>query len=194
MATFKSFFKMLFSFAPWIAFLLIARNSMFQLKVGIVVAAILTIVMAVARLHRGVIMWVGMAFFGYAIVFVVFLNNVWSMRHMGVLANGSLALGTWLGLICKHPFTLAYARENTAPSLWNNPQFLRTNYLLTGMWAVVFSVNAFLAWQRSVHPIMASWIYETVNYFLLVGAMFLSTWYPEHKKHQRKVMDASMAG
>ena len=28
MATFKSFFKMLFSFAPWIAFLLIARNSM----------------------------------------------------------------------------------------------------------------------------------------------------------------------
>lgn len=191
MTTLKSFFKMLFSFAPWIAFLLIAHDSLFRLKLGIIVAAVLTLVMAVARLHRGAIMWVGIGFFCYAIVSVVWLNDMWTVRYMGALANGSLALGTWLGMACKRPFTMEYARESTSPALWSNPQFLRTNYLLTGMWALVFSINAFLAWQRSVHPVLAPWLYETINYCLLVSAMFVSTWYPEYKKRQRAALEAS---
>ncbi len=70
--------------------------------------------------------------------------------------------------------------------LWNNPLFLRTNYLLTGIWAVVFSSNALLAWQRGSHPVLPAWLYETINYCLLVGAMFLSTWYPAHLRRKRE--------
>ena len=90
-----SFFKMLLTFAPWIAFLIIARDSIFRLKLGIIVAAVLTVVMAVTRLHRGVIMWVGIIFFSYALAAVALLNNMWTVRYMGVLANGALAGGTW---------------------------------------------------------------------------------------------------
>lgn len=177
-----SFFKMLFGFAPWISFLIIAQHSIFRLKLGIIVAAILCIVMAVTRLHRGVIMWVGILFFLYAIVSVVFLNNMWAVRYMGVLANGSLAVGVWTGIALKRPFTLEYAREHTDPSLWQQPVFLCTNYRLTTIWAMVFTINAFLAWQRSIQPALPSWAYEFISYSLLVSAMFASTWYPQHLK------------
>jgi len=181
-----SFFKMLFSFAPWICFLVIARDSLLRLKVGLVVAAVMTVIMAVLRLHRGAILWVGILFFAYAIVAVVFLNDMWAVRHMGVLANGALATGVWAGIAMKRPFTLEYAREHTDPSLWENPVFLNTNYILTVMWAVVFTINASLAWQRSSRPAIPGWAYETISYTLLVSAMFVSTWYPQYVKKRRE--------
>ena len=180
-----SFFKMLLSFAPWIFFLIIAQDTMFRLKAGIIVAAVLSIIMAIRKLHRGVIMWASILFFVYAIVAVVFLNDMWAVRYMGVLANGTLAAGVWAGIILKSPFTMEYAREHTDPGLWEQPSFIRTNYILTTIWAVVFSINAFLAWQRNSQPFMPGWAYETINYSLLVSAMFLSTWYPQYIKKQR---------
>jgi hypothetical protein len=180
-----SFFKMLLSFAPWLSFLIIAHGSMFRLKVGIIVAAILSVVMAVTKLHRGVIMWVGLLFFSYAIVAVLFMNNMWTVRHMGVLANGALALGTWAGIVFKRPFTLEYAREHTDPSLWNNPLFLKTNYLLTSIWAAVFSINAGMALQRMTHPVLPALAYELISYTLLILAMFFSTWYPKYLAQKR---------
>jgi hypothetical protein len=190
MSFLKSFFKMLLCFAPWLSFLIIAHGSMFRLKLGIIVAAIMTVVMAVARLHRGVIMWVGILFFAYAIVAVVLLHNMWAVHYMGALANGALAAGTWAGIALKRPFTLEYAREHTDQSLWNNPVFLRTNYFMTTIWAGVFTINAFLAWQRIIQPAMPGWAYETISYSFLVSAMFVSTWYPENLKRRRAAQTA----
>jgi len=181
-----SFFKMLLTFAPWIAFLIIANGSIFRLKIGIIVAILLTVVMIVTRLHRGVIKWVGVIFFAYAFVAVVLRDNMWTVRYMGVLANGALAASTWVGIALKKPFTLEYSREYADPSLWNSPSFLRTNYLLAVMWAVAFSVNAILAWQRSVQPTLPGWAYEAISYSLLVVAMFMSTWYPQYVKRRRE--------
>jgi len=185
-----SFFKLLLGFAPWIAFLVIARDSLFRLKAGILVAAVLTLGMAAARLHRGVIMWVGIAFFAYACVAVVVLNDLWAVRYMGVLANGALAVGSWAGIALGRPFTLEYAREHTDPSLWQHPVFLRTNYLLTIAWATAFTASAALAWQRSVEPALPGWAYETLSYAILLAAMLLTTWYPKHVKRRREAQAA----
>jgi hypothetical protein len=185
-----SFFKMLLVFAPWIAFLVIANGSLFRLKLGIGVAAVLTVVMVVTRLHRGAIMWVGIVFFSFALVAVVLLNNMWTVRNMEILANGALAAGTWMSIALKRPFTLEYAREHTDPSLWHSPLFLRTNYILTLMWAVTFTINATLSWQRNFQPIMPGWGYETSSYSLLVLAMFMSTWYPQFVKRRSRASNA----
>jgi len=58
-----SFFKLLLVFAPWLAFLFIARGSLFRLKLGLVVAIVLSIVMGITRLHRGVILWASPALY-----------------------------------------------------------------------------------------------------------------------------------
>lgn len=188
------FFKMLLVFAPWIAFLAIAHDSMLRLKLGVIVAAILTVVMVLTRLHRGAIMWVGIFFFSFAFVAVVLLNNMWTVRNMGILANGALAAGTWIGAAARRPFTLDYAREHTDPSLWNSPAFLRTNYILTAMWGAAFTFNALVALQRKVQPIMPGWGYEAISYGLLILAMFMSTWYPRHMRRLREARGAGIVG
>ncbi len=107
--------------------------------------------MGVARLHRGVILWVGLLFFSYSTLAVAWLNDAWTARHMGVLASGALAIGSWLTVAIKKPFTLDYARDHTDPSLWNNPAFIRTNVVLASVWASVFTLNAILAWGKMEH-------------------------------------------
>jgi len=183
-----AFFKLLVSFAPWISFLIIAQGSLFRLKAGLIVAALLTVVMAVLRLHRGIIMWVGIVFFIFATIAVVGLENMWTARYMGVLANGALALGTWITLAMGMPFTLEYARDHTDPSRWSDPLFIRTNYFMTSVWGVAFSIGTTLAWLKTLPTGQPEWLIETANYTVLVSCVAFSSWYPEVVK--RKAMAA----
>ena len=88
------FLKLVLAFAPWLSFLIIAHGSLFRLELGLGVALGLSILMGVLKLHRGVILWVGLAFFSAASVLVIGFQNMWTVRYMGVLANSALALGT----------------------------------------------------------------------------------------------------
>ncbi|GAY16225.1 hypothetical protein [Mycobacterium sp. shizuoka-1] len=172
-----SLVKLLVSFAPWIAFLLIARDTQERVEIGLITALILSVVMAVLKLHRGIIMWVGLAFFTAATVAVLGFDNIWTVRHLGVLANGALALGSWITLALGRPFTLEYARAHTDPSKWNDPLFIRVNVQLTSLWAAVFTVNAALAWALMKH-LMPEWACHTLSYVALIGAAVFTTWYP----------------
>jgi hypothetical protein len=97
--------------------------------------------MSLLRLHRGIIMWVSLVFFTAATVAVLGFRDLWTIKHLGVLASGSLAVGAWGGPLIGKPFSLDYARQNTAPALWNNPVFIRTNVRITAIWAGVFTFN-----------------------------------------------------
>ncbi len=103
------FLKLVLAFAPWLSFLIIAHGSLFRLELGLGVALGLSILMGVLKLHRGVILWVGLAFFSAASVLVIGFQNMWTVRYMGVLANSALTLGTWAGVVMRKPFTLDYA-------------------------------------------------------------------------------------
>lgn len=179
-----SFLKLLLAFLPWLAFLVIAHGSLFRLKLGLVVALVLSVVMGLARLHRGVILWAGLLFFIYATCAVVLLENMWTVQHMGILANGMLAASTWLTVVLKRPFTLEYAREHVDPSRWNDPLFIRTNYLITSVWGLCFVANTVLAWAKMKQLAMPELAYEVLSYVLLVGAALFSSWYPKHVRER----------
>ncbi len=180
-----SFLKLLLAFAPWIAFLIIAQGSLFRLKLGLGVALALSLVMGIARLHRGVILWTGLLFFAYAAVAVAVFNNMWTAHYMGVLANGALASASWLSIAIGKPFTLDYARAHTDPTLWSQPAFIRTNTIITAVWAVAFTANAVLAWGKIVQFLLPGWGYEAMSYTLLVGTAAFTTWYPTHVRRMR---------
>jgi hypothetical protein len=182
----RSFLKLLLSFAPWLAFLVIAQGGLVRLKLGLAVALATSVVMGLARLHRGIILWVGLAFFTYALVAVALLNDLWTARHMGILANGALALGSWLTIATGKPFTLDYARDHTDPSLWNEPAFIRSNVVITTAWALVFTVNALLAWGKMTPFLWPEWGYEIASYVLLIAAAAFTTWYPGHCRRLRQ--------
>jgi len=185
-----SFLKLILSFAPWVSFLIIAQGSLFRLKLGLVVAAVLTVVMAVTKLHRGVIMWVGIVFFVFATIAVVGLENMWTARYMGVLANGALAVGTWLTLAVGKPFTLEYARDHADPSVWDSPVFIRTNYIIAVVWGLAFTIGSTLAWFKTQPTGQPEWIFEAANYSVLLGCVVFTNWYPVAVKRQAEAARA----
>jgi hypothetical protein len=181
-----SFFKLLLAFLPWLAFLVIAHGSLFRLKVGLVVALVLSVVMGVAKLHRGVILWAGLLFFICATLAVVVFDNMWTARHTGIIANGVLAASTWLTVALKRPFTLDYARQHVDPSLWNDPLFIRTNTIVTSVWGLVFTVNAALAWGKMERLLLPELGYEVICYALLIGTAAFTSWYPKRVRGRRE--------
>jgi len=181
-----SILKLLLAFAPWLSFLFIAQGSLFRLKLGLMVALALSVVMGVAKLHRGVILWVGLLFFTYALAAVMLFEHMWTVQHMGVLANSALAAATWLTIAFKAPFTLDYAREHTDPARWNHPVFIHTNVVISSVWGLVFSLNAGLAYGKMLHFALPEWGYEVVTYAFLLGSVAFTTWYPKHVRHRRE--------
>ena len=184
-----TFLKLVVSFAPWIAFLVIAKGTLLRLEIGLVVALALTVLMALLRLHRGIIMWVGLLFFTAATVAVLGFRDMWTIKHMAVIASGALAVGAWAGLLVGKPFSLAYARQNTDPALWHQPVFIRTNVIITATWATAFTVNAALAWIL-MNKLMAPWAGQTLGYVVLIAAAVFTTWYPAHVRRVSQSTDA----
>ena len=180
-----SFLKLLVAFAPWIAFLIIARDTLLRVEIGLVVALALGVLIWLLRLDRGSIMWVGLLFFTAATVAVLGFHNLWTVMHLGVLANGALAVGAWATLLIGKPFTLDYARQNTDPVLWNNPVFIRTNVRITVAWAAVFTLNTALAWIRMEQVLLPQWACRTLSYAALVGAAAFTSWYARHVRRAR---------
>lgn len=181
-----AFLRLLLAFAPWLSLLIIGQGSLVRLKIGLVVALALSIVMGVTRLHRGVILWMGLLFFTYATVAVAALDDMWTARHMGILAHAFLAASAWLTIAIGRPFSLDYAREHTDPSLWNAPDFIRSNVVITGAWAAVFTLNAVLAWGKMEKFALPERGYEIVSYSFLVGAAAFTTWYPQRLRQKRQ--------
>lgn len=184
------FLKLILGFAPWLAFLIIAHDSLFRLKLGLVVALVLSLIMGILRLHRGIILWVGLAFFSSATVAVVFLENMWTVRYMGILSHGALAIATWYTLAVKRPFTMDYARAHTDPSIWNHPEFLRTNMIVTLVWALCFTGGALVAWIKMEWRGLPDWEYELVSYALMFFGVVFTNAYPAFVRQKRiKALD-----
>jgi hypothetical protein len=174
------FLKLILAFAPWLAFLIIAHGSLFRLKLGLISALVLSIGMGVTRLHRGVILWVGLVFFTCASLAVVVFNNMWAIRYMGITASGVLATATWMTVFFRKPFTMDYAKAHTDPSLWNDPLFIRLNMILTSAWGLTFTINSFMAWGKMENIILPELGYEIISYTLMIGTAAFTSWYPDY--------------
>jgi hypothetical protein len=175
-----AFAKLLVAFAPWLAFLFIAHDTLWRVKVGLLVALVLSVAMGVLKLHRGIILWVGLVFFGAATLAVIAFDDMWTVGHLGVLANGALAAGAWATVAIGKPFTLDYAREHVDPALWNEPHFVRSNMLITSVWATTFTVNATLAFVKMERIVLPDLACELLSYALLIGTAVFTVWYPSH--------------
>jgi hypothetical protein len=172
------FLKLLLSFAPWVAFLLIAHDSLLRVKIGLVVAFVLSVVLGVAKVNRGLVLWASLIFFVFATVAVVVLNSLWTVRYMGVLANGTLAAVMWLSVLAGKPFTLEYAKEHVDPSLWKSAAFLRVNNIIASVWGASLTLNTAIAFVKLRTQPGLEITYDVISYATLLGAVAFTTWYP----------------
>jgi hypothetical protein len=66
----------------------------------------------------------------------------WLELWAGELSNIALAAFAIVTLLIRKPFTLAYAKDTTPREHWDDPLFLRINYVISAVWAGAFLVSS----------------------------------------------------
>ncbi len=171
-------FKLILAFAPWISLWIITwERTLFHLELGIGVAAVLTLFMALTGAHRGAIMWAGIVFFPSALVGVNLLHNFWFIAHMGVMAHGVLFGFTLYSILCGHPFTEDYARQHVPCEFWTHPLFKRRCLVTAWAWGILFGLNTAYSVVLLYRPVGGEWGKRGVELGLMAAGVIFTSVY-----------------
>ena len=78
--------------------------------------------------------------FGGLALFKGFVAPSLPLGTVLLAVDGGLLTIMLISLILHEPFTLQYARQQAMPELWREPGFLRTNYVVTGVWVLALAL------------------------------------------------------
>ena len=98
-------------------------------------------------------------------------------------------------ILIRQPFTLQYAKEDAPPEIWDEPHFLRVNYVITWVWAAAFAIEAASGFYgdavlRNSDNLWTGWIIQTLP--LIVAAQF-TIWYPNRLRRARAPVASTTA-
>jgi hypothetical protein len=78
------------------------------------------------------------ALFGLLALYTGFIQPSLSVPAIRLIVDGGLTTIALVSILIGNPFTLDYAREQVAEEFWQTPLFLRTNYIIAGVWVLAF--------------------------------------------------------
>ena len=131
------------AFAPFVAFAIVDRlfGSLEGLSAGFAVSLILLLRDWLGAGRTPKVLEIGTAgLFGVLALYAIFGNPGWSIMGVRLLVDTGLLLIVLVSLAIRQPFTLQYAREQVGPEVWTSKEFLRTNDVITAVWALAFLV------------------------------------------------------
>ena len=173
----------LLAFAPFIVFAVLDR--IVGPVVGLIAGALTSLIL-LARdwLTAGrslKILDIGTACLFVGLVLYSFLAKpTWSVIGVRLCVDSGLLLIVLVSMAVGRPFTVQYAREQVKPELWNTPEFRRTNYVITGVWALAFALMVTAELILLYAPGLPPRAGIIVIVVALVGAVKFTGWYPEH--------------
>ncbi len=175
---------LLWSFSPWLAFLLATRvTSLYgAVTAGVVVAAIIT-GRAITRRRLHLLDAAGLGYFAALGALLVTIHpahlDYWS-RYAQAGSHAALTLIVFGSILIGHPFTESYARETTPAAFWRTREFHAVNRRISAVWGL-----AFLAGTISL--IIAGTVdYRQVLLRIIVpfGALYLAYQYTRKQAQQ----------
>lgn len=177
----------LLAFAPFIVFAVIDRfgGSTEGLVAGALVSIALVArdVMTAGRSPK--ILEIGTAALFCALaLYAMFGAPDWSVIGVRLRVDTGLLAIVLISMAIGRPFTLQYAREQVAAEDQASPEFVRTNYVITGAWALAFAVMvaaelALLYIAAAPHQLGVLAIVAA-----LVGAVKFTGWYPDYVRQK----------
>jgi hypothetical protein len=133
------------TFAPWILYAAVSSASKQWAALGALVLAIVVI----ARKRQGGSSTDALIIeAGSAVFFVAFAALAFAAPHSGLLqyapalSSGALAVIAWISLAIRRPFTMGIAKQSVPEEFWNQPAFIRTNVIITSVWAAAFTISS----------------------------------------------------
>jgi len=171
----------LLGFAPFITFALLSRfaTASVSLWAAAAVSAVL-IVRERLRGHSMKILEVGtFALFALLGSYMAITHGAWDIPAVRSVVDAGLLFIILLSLLIRRPFTLQYAREQVPTEVQSSPSFIKTNYILTSIWALAMAV--IVAADLVMHFIsgIPLGIEVAAIVIALGGAYWFTKWYPE---------------
>jgi hypothetical protein len=136
---------LIWSFAPWLVFLLAARiTSLYGAVAAGAVAAIVVLVRAIGRerVHKldvaSTVYFVALG----AVLIVVHPGHLdfWA-RYAQAGSHVALTLLVFGSIVVGRPFTESYARETTPEEVWHTERFHALNRRISMVWGLAFVVG-----------------------------------------------------
>ena len=175
----------LLAFAPFIAFAVLDRllGSTAGLFAGTVVSAALIARDQLTPGRSPKVLEIGtVILFAGLLAYTLLFSPAWSVFGVRLCVDAGLLAVVLVSMLIGRPFTLQYARETVDRSLWETPLFVRTNYVITGAWALAFAImvaaDLAVVYVPGVHP--RAGVVLTV--LALVGAVKFTSWYPDRAR------------
>ncbi len=136
---------MFIAFVPWIVYRILSGSGF--VVPAVLAAFIAALALNIYRVRIGNLKrmdGVSLAFFALHLLFTVILQNHLFLVYGGVLVYVALALMAWGSLAAHSPFTCQYARDDRPRTCWGHRLFRLTNEIITGVWAVIFTLGVAL--------------------------------------------------
>jgi hypothetical protein len=175
----------LLAFAPFIVFAIVDRfvGSEWGLIAGAAASAILLLRDTITPGRSAKILEIGtfILFCGLAL-YTRFGGANWTVIGVRLRVDAGLLVIVLVSMAVGRPFTIQYAREQVPRELWNNPAFIRTNYVITLVWALAFALMVIAEFALLYVPGLSRRVGIIVIIAALVGAVKFTGWYPERMK------------
>ncbi len=171
----------LLAFAPFLVFLVLERTI--GVSTGLMVAAVVAAILVARDVlgNKGIkVLDIGtLILFGGLAIYARAVNPEWSVIAVRMRVDVGLLLIVLASIALRRPFTMQYAREQVPQEFWNTPEFVRTNYVITGAWAAAFAVMVAAEAALLYLPGMPPRVGILITVLAIVGAVKFTSWYPD---------------
>lgn len=117
--------------------------------------------------------------FGGLALYALLSGATWSVIGVRLRVDSGLLLIVLVSLAIRRPFTLQYARETVPQELWSEPEFIRTNNVITAVWAAAFGVMVVADLVMLFVPTVPLRAGIVATILAILGAARFTTRYPE---------------
>jgi hypothetical protein len=135
--------NILLGLLPFLVFALLERAA--GLSAGLSAAALTALALCLRdwtgpRQHCGLIELLSLLLFGTLAVYAGVYAPRWSVMGVRIAVDAVLLMVMLVSMLIGRPFTLGYTRPDADPALWLSPRFIRSHYVVSGMWTAALAV------------------------------------------------------
>ncbi len=178
--------RIILSFAPWILYGILIGYA--RVEIAVIASFVAACICELKGLKKGFILaWGTLLFFLFLLGLVFFRPDSLPLLHASLFSNGALAAISLFSLAINKPFTLQYAREQVAKEYWVSPLFIRSNQILTGVWALCFCAST-IGSLLHLYALISNSSYQTLLWgpfaFAIIFTRRFPSWYKQHNIDQ----------
>jgi hypothetical protein len=120
--------------------------------------------------------------FAGIIAWLHLIDPTLSDKAVKVAVDGGILVISLGSLLLRYPFTLQYALERVHPEIAAMPGFLRSNYIITGVWTASMLLMLLANAAVLYVPGLPIWLGLAVAFAARNSAVYFTRWYPAYRQ------------